>query len=345
MPEAAGIEPRNENQIAEFNEFEFKLEAFKKKYDGVVYDLDDPDQDKQARSDRLSVGKVIASLDRKHKELKAPLKEKVDLIDGERKRIKDDLLNVQGKIKGQIEAHEQKIAEHAEMLGNKVQAIYDLGEFGEFEKPDSESLKARLCALKEIEIDDSYEFRKADATLAEVETVKKLSTMLAEVMKQEAEQAELERLRKEKEERERADREEKIRQEAAAKAKLDAENKAKAEQERAEQEKTAAIKAQQEAEQRAKFAAENAERQAREAAEQAAQKERARIEREHKEALAREAAKTKAEEAKKAKQAHRAKIHKQAKDCFIKEGYSDKEASKIVTLIKDGLIKNIVIEY
>ena len=102
--------------IAEYSEFEAKMAEFKKTYDNVVYDLTDPVHEKKARSDKYSIGKVISALDKKHDEIKAPLKAQVDLIDGERKRIKDELLGVQDKIKSQIKAHEDAIREHAEML-------------------------------------------------------------------------------------------------------------------------------------------------------------------------------------------------------------------------------------
>lgn len=329
------------NKIVEYDEFEGKLAKFKSQYVGVVYDLTDPEKEKEAKSDRLAIGKVIASLDRKHDEIKAPFKEKVDLIDAERKRIKDGLLEVQNGIKDQIKEHEQKIADHAEMLGNKVQAIYDLGEFGEFEKPDSESLKARLIALKEIEIDDSYEFRKADATLAEVDTVKKLSAMLAEALKYEAEQAELERLRKEEEARKQAEHEERIKREAAEQAKAEAERIA----EQARLDAEAEAKRKLEAAEKAKRQAEQAKIAAENAAKVAAEKERERIEKERQEAEAKAEKERQADEAKKAKQTHRAKIHKEAKKSLVNIGLSDDVATDIVTAIKDGLIKHIKVEY
>ena len=333
------------NQVTEYNEFEAKLANFKSQYEGVVYDLTDPDKEKEAKADRLSIGKVIASLDREHDRIKAPYKEKIDLIDSERKRIKDGLLAVQGGIKGQIKAHEQKIADHAEMLGNKVQAIYDLGEFGEFEKPDSENLKARIASLKSIEIDDSYEFRKADATLAEVDTAKKLAGMLAEAMKREAEQKELELLRKAEEDRKQAEHEEKIRAEAAEQAKREAEAAAQQKIDNANREKI-------EAEQAAKREADEAEELRRQAAidaelekQRAIEDERKRIQEEQEKAKAEAEAKQKEEGAKKAKQAHRVKIHKEAKESFMALGFTDEVATDIVKVIKDGLIKHIKVEY
>lgn len=339
-----------ETRIVEFDEFEAKLIEFKKKYDNVVYDLTIPEQDKQARSDRYSIGTIVSALDSKHKELKAPLKAQVDLIDGRRKEIKDELLGVQGKIKGQIDAHDQAIKEHAEMLQLRVDEIIALAEFdGE---PNSGTISRRLEAIKIYDIDDSYEDRKADATLAHVDVIKKLNLMLAKAVTDEQEKAELETLRKEKEDRERAEREEQIREEAFKKATKEAEEKAaneKAEAEaKAQKEIDDANKKQAEAEQARKDAIENAKREKEEselAIKRAEEETRAKLKLEREQKEAKEKAAREKEDAKKAKQAHRCIVHGEAKDSFIDNGFCEKDAEKIVCLIKDGQIKNIQVNY
>src|SRR3990167_280480 len=120
---SAQIQAVPKTDIVEFDEFAGKLAEFRQRYDGVVYDLAVPEQEKQARSDRYAIGKVVSALDAKHKELKEPLKRQTDLIDGERKRIKDDLLSIQDRIKSQIETHEAKIAAHEEELQARVEFI------------------------------------------------------------------------------------------------------------------------------------------------------------------------------------------------------------------------------
>lgn len=335
------------NEIVEFNEFDAQLAEFKSKYDDVVYDLTVPEEEKQARSDRLTIGKVIASLDRKHKELKAPLKARTDLIDGERKRIKDDLLNVQEKIKSQIQQHEDAIREHAEKLQSMVEEIRAFTEFDPYQVLPiaSEQVQERLDAVNQVVVDDSYEDRKADATLAQVDAIKRLEALLAERLKYEEEQAELERLRKEAEERKRQEEHEQIRKEAEARAKAEAEKAL-------EDEKRKVAEAEERGRQQAIAAKESAERAEKEAAlmaEKAAQEAWEKADREFKDALAKEAAKVEqqrqADEAKKSKQAHRNKIHKEAKQSFIDAGYTDEQATKIVTLIKDGNIQHITISY
>jgi hypothetical protein len=322
------------NEIAEFNQFEANLVEFKKQYEGVVYDLNDPAQDKQARSDRLSVGKVIILLDKTHKELKAPLKAKTDLIDHERKRIKDDLLSVQLLIKSQIEKHEQEIADHAEMLQGRVEAIELCFTLIADSNPTSKEIKESIETVNSFKVDGSYEHRKADALLAKTESLEKLELMLEAQLKVESEQAELQRLRDEEAARLQAERDEAIRKEAAEKATHDAELAAQKKIDDAENDKLQAIE-------ETKRAEEQAERQA----EQARKQERERIEAEQAEAKRKQDEADKKEAAKKEKQAYRAKVHKAAKADFIKAGFCESDATNLVNIIKDGKIKNIIIEY
>jgi len=322
------------NEITEFKPFETNMEEFKGQYIDIVYNLFDIDQEKKAKSDKLAIGKVISALDKKHKELKAPLKAKTDLIDHERKRIKDELLSMQGAIKHQLEQHEFKKAEHDAKLHNMVLAISSLGEFGDFENPDSDQLRLLVDKAESVNVDDSYEHRKADATLAQVDTVKKLKLMLEQRVKHEEEQAELERLRIEDEQRKQAEREEQIRKEAAENARIEAE---KAAQKEIEQAKAAERKAIEDAE-KAELAKQRE-------LEQAAENERKRIEAEQKAEAEKQAEAERKEAAKKEKQAYRAKIHKAAKDSFVDNGIDANDAVEIINLIKDGKIKSVIIEY
>ena len=308
------------NQIIEFNEFEAKMQEFKRQYDGVVYDLTIPDQEKKARSDRYTIGKVISALDERHKEIKAPLKEKVDLIDGERKRIKDELLDVQVKIKSQIDAHEAKIQAHQDMLTAKVEAL-QLTDLMALSICPSIELHEICTALENQVIDESYEDHKEEAESVRRQSVAKLKELIIHAQKREAEQAELDKLRKESEARIQAERDEKIRKEASERAQREAEEKAKREIE-------AAQRKQYEAEQAAKRAEQEA---------------RDKMEREQREAAAKAEAERKAEEARKAKTAHRKKIETAATLSLFDCGIDN--AEKVVDLIKEGKIANVTINY
>ena len=339
------------SNIVEFNEFEAQLVVLEKDYGTRVYDLTDPLQDKAARSDRMKVAKTITALETARKSLKSEAQERVKLVDGEGKKIRDRLETVKTSIKDQIDKHELAIQAHAEMLQSRVELIRSLGEVDDVDIT-SDSYKARLEECKGINVDDSFEDRKADATLAQVETVKKLEGLLEARLKYEAEQAELEKLRQEqreqvmkilqeKEEQERADREEKIRLDAETKAKQEVEDEAKRKVEDAQRKQLLAQKHEREAN-------EKAEQERKKLIDDALKAEtvaREKIQQEQREQEAKETAERLAEEAKKAKKEHRAKIHTEAKQCLVDSGYDDATATNIVKLIRDGAIKNISINY
>lgn len=332
-----------ENEIVEFNEFESQLLEFKKRYDGVVYDLSVPEEEKQARSDRLTIGKVIANLDRKHKDLKAPLKEKVDLIDGERKRIKDDLLNVQEKIKSQIKQHEDAIRERAEKLQSMVEEIRGYAEFDPYQvlPISSDQVKERLDGVQQIIVDDSFEERKADATLAQVETIKQLESLLAERLKYEKEQEELERLRAEAAERERQEELEKIRKEAEERAKAEREKELEAEKrkvaEAEERGRQQAVEAKRAAEQ-AKIDKENAIKEAEERAKREAE------EAEQKR-LAEEDRLRAEDEKRAANKRHRTSINNVILKKLNAIGIDEKTGKSLITAIAKNEIPNLHIKY
>lgn len=208
--------------IAEFNEFETKLTEFKEKYAGVVYDLSDKKQRKQAGADRLAIGKVVVKLDKAHKDIKAPLLAKTKLLDGERKRIKDDLQSVQNEIGSQIKKHDDAIREHDELLQQRVANIVNTGTWDAELILNSQQLGERLAYLKAIVIDDSFEAQKGNAAIAKDETIQKIEGFIAvaKVKEIELEKAEVERQAKATEDR-RLEAEN-IRNEAKKKATADA---------------------------------------------------------------------------------------------------------------------------
>ena len=365
--------------VPEFEEFDALLGTLAERYNGIEYDLSDPQQDRQARSDQRKLGVAIADLDRAHQGVKAPLLAQTRTIDGERKRIKDALLDLQGGIKEQIAEVARGIAERAAALVAKVQAIRDLAVFDEY--LSAEELRSAIEKARAINLEDGYDERKAEAALAQVETVAQLEHDLATAERLEAEAADLVRLRAEAEARERAEREEHIRVEAAETARREAEEKARIEREeadakaekarhaaaeklaaeqrareeaeqRAAEEKAAAERAAVEAEERRKREAAEAEKREREAAERASQEERARIAREHNEAEAKAAKAHAAEVKKRENQKHRARVHAEARDSLVAafgqsnaEPLAENVATAVITLIRDGAVAHTRIEY
>ncbi len=345
MNNTAEVIQAKETNIAEFSEFESSLAEFKQRYEGAVYDLSDPAQEKQARSDKHAIGKVVSKLDATHKTAKAPLKEKVDLLDGERKRIKDQLLSIQDGIKNQIATREAEIEARHEELNAKVEAISALSIF-EGLYPDSALIGERLEAAKAAAINESFDEYEADAALAKSKAIESLENLLAETKAREEEQKELARLRAEEEARKIKEREEQIAREATEAAEKEA--AAKIEKERIAKEA---------AEQATKDAAEKAERDKAEAAERA--------EREQQEAVARvqEEAKREAErveqerlasiekeriaaETREANKKHCERINNAAVSALIDQcDISDDLAKDVITLIAKGSVPAVSIKY
>ena len=255
-------------KIVEFNEFESKLAEFKTKYLNVVYDLSDEKQDKQARADRYAIGKVISALDDRHKGVKEPLLRKTKMLDGERKRIKDQLLDIQGRIKSQIEAHEELIRQKAAQLQTRVDQIAALSAFDH--QAHSALIAERIAKLKAIVIDDSFEDRQGDAALAKDRAGTALEELLTATLAREKEARELEELRAEAERKRKEEELQRIEAEAKARSEREAAAAIAVAEARAKEAEAKAIRDQQEAERQAKVQAEAAERRIKEAEEREA---------------------------------------------------------------------------
>lgn len=334
-------------QIVEFNQFESDLAEYKSRYVGVVYDFSDKKQEKRARSDRLAIGKTVAELDRVHKVVKAPLLEQVQLLDGERKRIKDGLLEVQDGIKSQIARHEAELQAIEDALEERVQAIKLHASFEA--PPTSAQITERMHALSAIEIDETFSHREADAGQAMEAALEQLAGLLVETHKREAQEAENARLKAELAAKEQAERDARIAREARA----EEERKTMEAQVRAEAAEKAARDAEARAEQAkieaARLAEENAKREA-EAARQAeidkaAAVEQARLdaERRQREELEKAEAERVAREANKQ---HRVAINKAALAALMEHaGLDETQGKAVIIAIAEGRIPAVRIEY
>lgn len=342
-------------QVAEFKPFEANLAEYKSRYEGVVYDMTDKKQEKQARSDRHAIGKVVAELDRTHAAVKAPLLEKVRLLDGERKRIKDDLQAVQGGIKRQIEEHEARLQAIEDALIARVDEIRELAEFENH--PDSALIQERINKLSEITVDDSFSHYEAKAAEAHIQAAATLAALYTKAKKAEEEAAELARLRAEAEARERADRERRIAEEAAEKARREEQEKAERERQQREEheriqreEQDRAVREAQEAaalaEKRRQEAEERAERERVEAQHRQEEAERKAVERAEREQREREDRERAEQEKREANKRHAAKINRAAVAALVKEsGLSEDQAKAVVSAIAKRLIPAVSIAY
>ncbi|WP_201281649.1 hypothetical protein [Methylosinus sp. Ce-a6] len=296
------------------------------------------------------------------KELAAAQKEIPKKIDASRRLIKDTLDKWHDEVRAPLTAWEDAEGARVDRHKEKIQWLAEMC-IGIQAVSEADVLRAYLRDVDSLEIGPACEEFIAEYASAKDAARARLAAAITAAEKHEAEQAELDRLRKEAAERAAKEREERIareaaeqarqeeqrkaaeeiaRKEVAARAERDAiEAKARAEREEAERrERAAALKAEEE-----RLAAERRElelrRQAEEADRRAAETE-ARLKREAEEARAREKREAAAREA---DREYRAKINSAAAKAFVEAGFSDHDARAVVILIASRSIPHVTINY
>ncbi|EPK9977807.1 hypothetical protein P5764_000829 [Acinetobacter baumannii] len=348
--------PVNELQVLEQNVI---LAAFAKRggtdelYERIAQEVCSHVPDVSTKKGRDAIGSLALKISKSKtliekcgKELVAEQKAQIKVIDDDRISIVKKLDLLRNEVLAPRDAWEQaekdRVAKHEESILSinfyKTAVIAD---------KDSVWLKGVIRNVEEIIIDSSFEEFEEQAKIAKYETLEFLRTTLAAREKYEAEQAELERLRKSEQERLQREHEERIAHEAAERVRLEAERKAKEEAERVEREKQEAIaKAEREkAEAEQREARLKAEKEAAELrAQHAAEAERKRIEAEQ---AAKLEAERKAEEARLANRAHMKKINNEALSAMMYgvPGLTEEMAKELIRLIAKNEVPNISIKY
>lgn len=361
--ELAAVPPQ-ETALAVYsapNGLEPWLQQIRAEIDGFTPDISTRKGREAIASMAYKVARSKTALDEVGKKLVADLKEVPKKIDAERKRVRDTLEAWQEEVRRPL--NEWQAAEDAR-IDKHNDGIESIKALAKFEEPPAASHIAQVIAdLELLAIDDSWEEFLLEAAQAKDQTLIALRGLLVKRQKEEAEQAELIRLRAEAEAREQKEREERIAREASERARAEAEQKAQAEREavlRREQEAKAAAerrelqlilqaeqaeraRAQAEAdrvaaEQRAEQERKDAARRAEESAEQARLEERRRAD-----AAAAEIVRQ--QEARERDEAHRRSINRAALDAFIDGGMPEECAKQAITLIAQRKIPNIAISY
>ena len=325
------------------------LAQIKAEIDSFVPDV----STKKGRDAIASIAHKVArsktALDNIGKELVAELKDVPKKIDAERKRMRDTLDTWKDDVRRPLteweEAEESRQARHT----TGIELIQQAAATHDF---SASTLRATLAAIEAKSIDASWEEFESEAHRAKTKTIEALQSAIAERDRQEAEQAELTRLRAEAAAREQKEREERIAREAAERAQREAEAKAHAEREANIKREAEAKASAERRELELKLAAERAEREKVEAI-QREQQAKADAERRAAEAVeaekrrVAEAAAAEAEETKLREQnkAHKTSINRAALEALIAGGLTEDAAKKAVTLIAQGKIPAVSIRY
>ena len=258
-------------------------------------------------------------------------KEKPKRIDANGKRLRDGLDALQARVRKPVDdweaAEKARIETH---MGGIIAIKLRL----ECQDLDSAELTTNIEWLEGILIDESWEEFAAEAKAAKDASLAKLYAFKAVRLRQEAEAAELARLREEQAKRDQADREARIAKEAAENATREAEEKAAREKAESEARELRAKLAQEQAEREAQRAKDDAERKAKEAVET----EKRRVET--------EAAKLREEEARReADKSNQFRVHSEAVDDLQAIGIAKDLAIEIVYAVRDGKIRNLSLKY
>ena len=293
----------------------------------------------------MKVSKSKTLIEKCGKELVAEQKAQIKLIDDDRIAIVKKFDQLRDEILAPRYAWEQAEKDRVEKHKSDIEKIRDFAHPSILHDMPANRIAEQIKMLDVLEICSLFEEFEQEAKIAKFETLEKLRTALVAREKYEAEQAELERLRKEQLEREQRERDERIAKEAADKARIEAEAKALAEQRRVEREKQEAEeKAEREqreaAEREARLIAEKEEAELR--AQQAALIERQRIERLQ---AAKEAAERKAEEARLANVEHMRSINQEILNKLCAIGLDEGQAKAVITAIAKNQIPNVSIKY
>ncbi|EPF2487578.1 hypothetical protein [Acinetobacter baumannii] len=291
----------------------------------------------------LKISKSKTLIEKCGKELVAEQKAQIKVIDDDRISIVKKLDLLRNEVLAPRDAWEQaekdRVEKHQQVItGLKNNALVS-------SDATVSDIKEVISIVENTNVDSSLEEYEQEAKLAKFETLEQLRTALSAREKYEAEQAELERLRKAEQARLQREHEQRIANEAAEKARLEAERKAKDEADRMEREKQEAIaKAEREkreaAEREARLVAEKEAAELR--AQHAVEAERKRIESEH---AAKIEAEHRAELARQANQAHRKKICNEALKGLLDLGVDEAKGKEILQAINKGLVPHVSIKF
>ena len=291
----------------------------------------------------MKVSKSKTLTEKYAKDLVAEEKARIKLIDDDRIQFCKKMDSLRDEILAPRDAWEQAEKDRIKKHEDSIESIKNNARY--YIDTTLVELKQSLASAEQVIVDSSLEEFEQEAKIAKYEAIELLRVAIANREKYEAEQAELERLRKAEQDRLQRERDERIAKEAADKATREAEEKARLEAEHVEREKR---EAQEKAEREKREASERearlkAEKEAAELrAVQAAENERKRIEAENK---AKAEADRKAEQERLANVEHMRSINNQILNKLCEIGLDEDQAKAVITAIARNQIPNVSVKY
>lgn len=328
------------SSVSEYQPFYAQLAKLEADNASIVFDYESRQGNKEARSYVNTLRLTKGALERTRKSAKEESLRIGRAIDSEAKEI-----NV--RIEAMINVHQARIDEIEKRETDRIAALQvRLVALSEINVGrDAAYYRERITSIEQVVISDDWQEFIADAAKVKDSALTECRRLLAEREKQDADAAELARLKSEAAEREKADREAAIAKAAEERAKLEAESRAKLEREAAER-RELELKLQAETADRRRIEAEQkAENDAKEAADRAEQARLKAIQDEKNRVAA--IAKAEAEEKarREANTAHKGKINRAALAALVSEGIAEDVAKKCLSLIANGKVPHVQIHY
>lgn len=209
------------------------LADIRKQAASLVPDVTTAKGRKEIASVAYAVAKTKTYLDGLGKDLTAQYKAIPARIDANRKVIRDTLDALKDEVRAPLTKYEEAETARVEALQARLARLNELGSNASIEITAAD-LQFLLTEVEQTALDNSWQELLPQATVAKELATKRLGERLATRQKYEAEQAELEVLRKKQAEQERIDRERLIAEQAAEQARLLEENRQRLEREAAQ---------------------------------------------------------------------------------------------------------------
>lgn len=208
------------------------ITAIEKEARSFKGDISTPAGRKEVASAAHKVAKTKVAIDDMGKNLVADYKAKTSAIDAQRKLFRDRMDLLKEEVRAPLTEWEQTEESRKAELDGRLKLLADVAVF--LQTPTSEAISARFQDANALYQFDWQGYQPlADEKYEAIKVF--LDAMLKERQTYEAEQAELERLRKEAAARAVKDREDQIARDAAEKARIEAESKAETERRRVEE--------------------------------------------------------------------------------------------------------------
>ena len=326
--------------VAEYQPFYAQLAKLETDNEAIVFDYESRQGNKEARSHINTLRLTKGALERTRKSAKEDSLRIGRAIDSEAKEINT-------RIEAMITVHQVKIDEIEQRETDRIAALQvrlaalaavNIG-------MDAVYYGERIASIEQVVIGDDWQEFITDAAKAKDGALANCRRLLAEREKQDADAAELVRLKKEAAERERADREAAIAKAAEERAKAEAELRAKSEREAAER-REFELKLQAETADRRRIEAEQkAVKDAKDAAERAEQSKLQAIQDEQKRVAAIAKAEADDQARREANTAHKGKINRSALAALVAAGIAEDVAKKCLSLIASGKVPAVQINY